>query len=179
MATLTVTDDVMEEPEESLTLVARVKDMGDVGMVMVTIMASDPASTFTLSGPMDMNLVEGQDYELTVTADPAVQVDTEVMIMRDGSSSADDADFMVESVMLAAGEAMGTTMLMVTDDGMDDSGHGMPEMLTIYGMANGQSTNSLTFNIWDAAVPALPIIAQLLLAVFLAIGGYRRYLRQR
>ena len=69
-------------------------------------------------------------------------------------------------------------MLMVTDDGMDDSGHGMPEMLTLYGMADGQSTNSLTFNIWDAAVPALPIVAQLLLAAFLAIGGYRRYLRR-
>ena len=32
--------------------------------------------------------------------------------------------------------------------------------------------------IWDAAVPALPLIAQLLLAAFLAIGGYRRYLRR-
>ncbi len=180
MATLTATDDVMEEGEESLTLVARVKDMGDVGMVMVTIMASDPASMFTLSGPMDMNLVEGQSYELTVMADPAVQVDTEVTIMRDGSSSADDADFTVESVMLSAGDATGTTMLMVTDDGMDDSGHGMPEMLTVYGMADsGQSTNSLTFNLWDAAVPALPIIAQLLLAALLGVGGYRRYLRRR
>ena len=43
---------------------------------------------------MDTNLVEGQEYELTVTADPAVQVDTEVTIMRDrGGSDADDADF--------------------------------------------------------------------------------------
>ena len=177
--TLTVENDLIEEGAESLTLVARVKDMGDVGTVVVSIMASDPASTFTLSGPMDTNLVEGQSYELTVTADPAVQVDTEVTIMRDGASSADDADFTVGSVMLSAGDATGTTMLMVTDDGMDDSGHGMPEMLTVYGMAgSGQSTNSLTFNIWDAAVPALPIIAQLLLAAFLAIGGYRRYLRR-
>ena len=179
-ATLMAEDDVMEEGEESLTLVARVQGMGDVGTVMVTIMASDPASTFTLSGgPMDGNLVEGQSYELMVTAEPAVQVDTQVTIMRDGSSSADDADFTVEPVMLSAGSASGTTMLMVTDDGMDDSGHGMQEMLTVYGMADsGQSTNSLTFNLWDAAVPALPIIAQLLLAALLGLGGYRRYRRR-
>ena len=69
-------------------------------------------------------------------------------------------------------------MLMVTDDGMDDSGHGMPEALVLYGMVDGEATNSLTFNIWDAAVPALPVIAQLLLAAFLAVGGYRRYLRR-
>ena len=180
MATLTATDDVMVEGDESLTLVARVKDMGDIGTIMVSIMDNDVVSAFTLSGPMDTNLVEGQSYELTVTADPAVQVDTEVTIMRDrGASDADDADFTVGSVMLAAGDAMGTTMLMVTDDGMEDSGHGMPEVLVLYGMADGESTNSLTFNIWDAAVPALPIIAQLLLAAFLAIGGYRRYLRRR
>ena len=66
----------------------------------------------------------------------------------------------------------------MTDDGPGDSGHGMPEVLVLYGMANGESTNSLTFNIWDAAVPTLPIIAQLLLAAFLAIGGYRRYRRR-
>ena len=40
-------------------------------------------------------------------------------------------------------------------------------------------TNSVSFYLWDAAVPALPVIAQLLLAAFLAIGGYRRYLRRR
>ncbi len=179
MATLTATDDVTVEGDESVTLVARVKDMGDVGTVMVSIMDNDAVSKFTLSGPMDTNLVEGQEYELTVTADPAVQVDTEVTIMRDrGASDADDADFTVGSVMLSAGDATGTTMLVVTDDGMDDSGHGMPEVLVLYGMANGESTNSLTFNIWDAAVPALPVIAQLLLAAFLALGGYRRYRRR-
>ena len=179
MATLTATDDVMVEGDESLTLVARVKDMGDVGTVTVSIMDNDVVSAFTLSGPMDTNLVEREEYELTVTADPAVQVATEVTIMRDrGESDADDADFTVGSVMLSAGDATGTTMLVVTDDGMDDSGHGMPEVLVLYGMANGESTNSLTFNIWDAAVPALPVIAQLLLAAFLALGGYRRYRRR-
>ena len=177
--TLTATDDIETEPAESLTLVARVKDLGDVGTVMVTIAASDPTSMFTLSGgPADMNLMEGESYELTVTADPAVQADTEVPIMRDrAASSADDADFTVAAVMLKAGDASGTTMLMVTEDGMDDSGHGMPEELVLY-IADGGSNQRLSFKIWDAAVPALPIIAQLLLAAFLAVGGYRRYLRR-
>ena len=176
--TLKVEDDIETEPAESLTLVARVKDLGDVGTVMITIAASDPKSMFTLSGPADMNLVEGQSYELTVTADPAVQEDTEVPIMRDrAGSDADDADFTAAAVMLKAGDASGTTMLMVTDDGMDDSGHGSPEMLVLY-IADGGANQRLSFNIWDAAVPALPVIAQLLLAAFLAIGGYRRYLRR-
>ncbi len=41
-----------------------------------------------------------------------------------------------------------------------------------------KTTNSLMFYLWDTVVPALPVIAQLLLAAFLAIGGYRRYRRR-
>ena len=38
----------------------------------------------------------------------------------------------------------------------------------------------MNFYLGDAAVTALPVIAQLLLAAFLAVGGYRRYrLRER
>ena len=40
-------------------------------------------------------------------------------------------------------------------------------------------TGMLTLTIWDAAVPALPVAAQLLLAALLAVGGCRRYLRRR
>ena len=176
--TLTATDDTMVEGDESLTLNGMVGDMA-AGSVMIAINDNDVVSAFTLSGPMDMNLVEGESYELTVTADPAVQMDTEVMIMRDRSmSDADDADFTVEPVTIMAGETMGTTMLMIEDDGPGDAGHGMPEMLVVFGMVDGMETNSLTFYTWDMAVPALPLIAQLLLAAFLAIGGYRRYLRR-
>ena len=177
-ATLTVENDTETEPAETLTLIATHADLGQVGTVMITIAASDPKSLYTLSGPMDTNLVEGQSYELTVTADPAVQEDTEVPVMRDrAASDADDTDFTVAAVMLKAGEASGTTMLMVADDGVDDSGHGMPEALVLY-IADGGADQRLSFNLWDAAVPALPVIAQLLLAAFLAIGGYRRYLRR-
>ena len=176
MTTLTATDDRDVEGAETLTLVARVKDLGDVGTVAVSITDNDMLSTYTLSGgPADSNLVEGMSYELTVTADPAVQVETTVMIMRDGTSSAGDADFEVGEVTIAAGSATGTTTLMAVEDSMAED----MEMLVLYGMEGNQRTeNSLSFNIWDAAVPALPIIAQLLLAAFLAIGGYRRYLRR-
>ena len=65
-------------------------------------------------------------------------------------------------------------MVMAVEDNMMED----MEMLTLYGMVGDMSTNSVTLNLWDAAVPALPLIAQLLLAAFLAIGGYRRYLRR-
>ena len=176
--TLMAEDDVDVEGMERLTLVAMMDGM-NVGSVMIEIADNDMESTFTLSGPEDMNLVEGQSYELTVMADPAVAMDTEVMIMRDRSmSDADDADYTAEPVMINAGETVGTTMLMIEDDGPGDAGHGMPEMLVVFGMVDGMETNSLSFYTWDMAVPALPLIAQLLLAAFLAIGGYRRYLRR-
>ena len=175
-ATLTATENSTVEPTEMLTLVGGVVGMEDldVGMVMVTIMDNDMETTYTLSGPMDMNIAEGMSAELTVKANQAVMANTEVMIMRDGASTAGDGDFTVASVMIMAGETMGTTMLMAVEDNMAED----MEMLTVYGMAGDMRTNSLSFNIWDAAVPALPLIAQLLLAAFLAIGGYRRYLRR-
>ena len=180
-AMLTATDDYMVEGNESLSLVARVKDMGDIGSVMVSIMDNDMETTYTLSGPMDMNIVEGMSYELTATANQAVHMDTEVMLMRDrAASDAGDDDYSVGSIMIMAGEMSGTTMLMVTEDNMPDAGDGtnMGESLVLVGSVDGMEVGSLEFIIWDAAVPALPIIAQLLLAAFLAIGGYRRYLRR-
>ena len=38
------------------------------------------------------------------------------------------------------------------------------------GWLDGEETNSLTFTIWDQAVPALPLFGQLLLALFLMAG---------
>ncbi len=53
------------------------------------------------------------------------------------------------------------------------------EELVLYAMVDGmQAEGDVHLHIWDAAVPALPVIAQILLAAFLALGGYRRYLRR-
>ena len=74
-----------------------------------------------------------------------------------------DEDYEVANITIAAG--------------MDDSDHGMPEVLVLYGVMGSMQTNSLTFNIWDEAVLAPPVIAQLLLAAVLGADRYRRYLR--
>ena len=141
--------------------------------------------TYMLSGPENMQLVEGgMDHAngtpgsamLTVTASAAVAADTEVMIMRDrGLSTAGDDDYMAEPLMIMAGETMGSTTVTATSDDMAEP----MEELVLYAMVDGmEASGNVHLHIWDAAVPAVPVIAQLLLAAFLAIGGYRRYLRR-
>ena len=178
-AMVQVLDDMEVAPMADITIVATGSGIATPQTFTISVTENDSPRTFTLSGPDDMNLVEGMEYELTVMADPAVSADTEVMIMRDRSAStADDSDYLVESITIMAGEASGSTMLTVTEDGTDDSGAHMNEVLVLFAVADNTQSNSLEFNLWDAAVPALPVIAQLLLAAFLAIGGYRRYLRR-
>ena len=128
----------------------------------------------TLSGPEDdMNLVEGMSYEIKAMANRPVVGDTMVeLIATDGTAS--PADYMVEPIMIMDGMMEGTTMLMAVEDEMMEE----MEMVTLEGRVDGMMTNTLSFYFWDAAVPALPLIAQLLLAAFLALGGYRRYLRR-
>ena len=166
--------------------------MGGSAVLTLSVTENDSVITYTLDPPAghDMQLVEGDmDHAngtmasamLTVTASEAVPMDTEVTIMRDRSmSDADEMDYALdpEMITITAGEMTGTTMLTATEDNMDDSGHASPEALTLFAMVGNTQTNSVSFNIWDYAVPALPLIAQLLLAAFLAIGGYRRYLRR-
>ena len=149
--------------------------------VMYDAMVAAAGITYTLSGPEGdaMNIVEGgMGAMLTVTASAAVPADTEVMIMRDrGASTASAEDFMLEPMMITimAGEMMGTTMLTATADDMDEQMEELVLFATVDGM---EAYGEVKLYIWDAAVPALPLIAQLLLAAFLAIGGYRRYLRR-
>ena len=141
--------------------------------------------SFTLMGPEDMNLVEGSMVGgmVTATANRAVTADVTINLMRDRAmSSADDMDYTAEAITIEAGMMSGTTMVMATEDDMMENEGNMPEELVLYGMAAdnaGEVMGEVKFYIWDAAVPALPIIAQLLLAGILGIGGYRRYLRRR
>ena len=80
--------------------------------------------------------------------------------------------------MIAAGATSGSTTLTIRGDGAPDGGSRDPEMLVLYRMVDGMQTNSLDFMLWDMAVPALPLIAQLVLAGLLAVGGLRRYRRR-
>ena len=130
----------------------------------------------TLSAPADRNLTEGDSVTVTATANGAVADDTTITLTPVGGN-ASPADYSVEPIMIMSGQTTGTTMLTATEDGMTEQ----METLELEGrFGSGMKTdNTLTFNIWDAAVPVLPLIAQILLAVFLAVGGYRRYLRRR
>ena len=136
------------------------------------------AVSFTLSGPEDMNLAEGMSAMVTATANRAVTADVTINLMRDRAmSTAGEDDYMAEAITIEAGMMMGTTMVMAVEDNMAEE----MEELVLYGMAAdnaGEVTGKVTLYLWDAAVPALPLIAQLLLGLFLAIGGYRRYLRR-
>ena len=125
----------------------------------------------------EMNLVEGMSYKITAMANREVEMNTMVeLVQTDGTAS--PSDYEVENITIMAGEMMGSTMLMVNDDEMMETMDNMAESLTLEGRVGAMKTNSLMLYLWDAAVPALPLIAQLLLAFFLAIGGYRRYLRR-
>ena len=133
-------------------------------------------------GVMNGNIVEGSSYDINVAANRAVSEDTEVMISRDrADSDAGDDDFSVGPATIMAGDYSATAELMVTEDNMPDGGAegSMGEVLVLFGRVNGEQTNALTFTIWDMAVPALPVIAQLLLALFLMAGGARLYRRRQ
>ena len=149
---------------------ASVMFMVEVGLEALSIM---------LMGPEDMNLVEGgMGAMVTATANRAVAADTMVMLMRDRAmSSAGDDDYTADAITIMAGETMGSTMVMAVEDNMMED----MEELVLYGMTEGMAgevTGGVHLYLWDAAVPALPVIAQLLLAAFLAVGGYRRYRRR-
>ena len=166
------------------------------GAAIITVTATDSATgaiatassgvgvgaavaTYVLSGPADTNLVEGRSYELKVTASTATASDAAFTLRRDrAASDAGDDDFTLEpaSIVIAAGATEGTAVLTVAEDGVDEG----PEALVLFAAtAGGGEVGSLTFTLWDAAVPALPLAAQLLLAACLAVGGCRRYLRRR
>ena len=159
------------------------QDRANVAHVTFPVMVELKELMIALSGPEDMNVVEGMSYEIMAEANRPVEMDTMVeLVQTDGTAS--PSDYEVGSITIMAGEMMGKTMLMVAADDMMESEGNMAEMLTLEGRfaddqsGDGMKTNAVMFYLWDAAVPALPVIAQLLLAAFLAIGGYRRYLRR-
>ena len=157
--------------------------VSNVAHIMFEVMVTQMPITYMVMGPDDMNLTEGgMSAMVTVMASRGVDMDTEVMLMRDGSSSAGMDDVMIEPMMatIMAGETMAEFEVMAVEDDMMENEGNMPEMLTLFLVVDDMqmSDMSVMFYIWDMAVPALPLIAQLLLGLFLALGGYRRYLRR-
>ena len=186
---ITVTAEGSGMADITITAVAntsgvKILDQTDPGRasIMFPVEVGLEALSIELKGPEDMNLVEGMSATVTATANRPVTEAVTVTLMRDrGMSTAGDDDFRAEPITIAAGATSGTTMVMaVEDEDMENAGN-MAEMLVLYGMAAdnaGEVTGEVKLYLWDAAVPALPVIAQLLLAAFLAVGGYRRYRRR-
>ena len=186
--TLTATEDDNYE-DETVTVVATGGGIDAARQLTIAVTDNDAAPeppaalVVTLAMPANVmmgNIVEGESYEIVVSADRMVTEDTEVMIMRDrAASDADEDDFTVSSATIMAGYDSATAELMVTEDMVDDAGHADGEALVLFGMVDGEQTNSLTFTIWDTAVPALPLFGQMLLALFLMLGGARLYRRRQ
>ena len=175
-AKITITATATDKPSSFKTS----QDRSDVAQVMFEVAVALPDLMITLSSE-DENIVEGgMGATVTAMANRAVAEDTMVMLMRDRSeSTAGDDDYTAEPITIKAGEKMGSTMVMAVEDDMMENMNNMPEELVLYGMAGDmQVEGDVHLHIWDAAVPALPIIAQLLLAALLGLGGYRRYLRR-
>ncbi len=175
-AVLRATDDDEMEDTELLTLTATGPDKVLIGTVEIELVDND-TSGYALSGPTDTNLVEGQSYELKVTADATASTDTTFTIRRDrAASDADDDDFTLApaSIVISAGATEGTATLTVADDGVDERSEALVLVVTAPG---GNNVGSLAFTLWDASVPMLPLVAQLLLVAVLAVGGYRRFRR--
>ena len=189
----TVTVEAKEAGDAAVTVTATGTARGSSAVGTSQTVANTASVTFdvqvvladlaiTLSGPEDANVVEGgQPARVTATANRAVTKDTTVRLSATGGDAV-PGDYSVGNVVIEAGDDEGSTRLTATaDDEAERS-----ETLTLRGVfvddesgEDGQTVNSLTFNLWDAAVPALPVAAQLLLAAFLAVGGCRRYLRRR
>ena len=145
------------------------------------------ALVLELVGPTDMNLVEGGSNHangtagratVTVRANRPVTREVTVTLMADramGDATADD--FEADPIVIEAGETRGSTVVIAVEDG---TAEGL-EVLVLFGMAAdnaGEVQGEVTLHLFDAAVPAMPLVAQLLLAAFLAIVGYRRYRRR-
>ena len=164
------------------------QDVSNVADVKFKVTVVDMPLMITLEMPdnvMDGNIVEGESYDIGVSANRMVtEAEGSVVVtfaQRAGAErAASNADYSIGDATIMAGYDSATAMLDVTEDMTDDAGHADGEALDLYGSYGDDGmTNVLELTIWDEAVPALPLIAQLLLALFLMAGGARLYRRRQ
>ena len=150
----------------------------NVARILFPVEVTLEPPTFSMSAD-DTDIVEGMSGRLTVSASRPVSMDTDVMIVRDGTSSAGADDYRLDpmTVTIEVRAMSGHTLVEAVEDGTAEEG----EVLTLFALVDGVQMPdvSVSFRLWDAAVPALPFVAPLLLAAFLAVGGYRRCVRRR
>ena len=175
MLTATEDDDDMDE---TLTVIATGPGIDRPQQVHVMVTDNDRVeepSVYTLSGPADVNVVEGGiGAMVTATANRAVTVDTTVNLMRDrATSTAGDDDFTTEPIVIKVGELTGSTMVMAVEDDMAED----MEELVLYGRTTnmaGEVTGEVRLYLWDVTAPALPPVALILFGVLVALAGARR-----
>ena len=173
-------EDETAEEDEVLTLFAVVDgvQMPDAAVSFNLRDVPLPPPTFSLSAE-DTDIVEGASATLTVTASRPVDADTEVTFGRDAASSAGDDDYRLDpmTVAIGAGQTSGQTLVRAIEDETAEEA----EVLTLFAVVDGVQMPdvSVSFNLWDATVPALPLVASLLLAAFLALDACRRRARRQ
>ena len=198
MTTLMVTPvmDSVDEPNETIVLSGWVDDKLVGEHATLTIIDGDSAGSGIMAKSSDEveeifhnaimeagGLIAGQ---MSVFVDMSMLFDmANPDMMVDYTVSSSDADVLgvytaaTDSTLsdtalrlapMMPGESMVTVMAEAADGSM------AVRSVTAFTCTGACVSVSLT--VWDAAVPALPVIAQLLLAAFLGIGGYRRYRRR-
>ena len=131
---------------------------------LVVVVSADP-----------MEIAEGGTTMITATANRYVtvgdgDVEIDLTVVGDGELEAD-------SIMIAMGDMSGYTMLTaMADDDMENS------TLTVVATGSGvMGLMQVVITVMDgvAPVPALPLFGQLLLALFMMVGGARLYRRRQ
>ena len=138
-----------------------------------------PLSVMVSADPMEID--EGGTSMISATASRAIEagdgaVEIDLIVVGDATLAAD-------SIMIAAGDMSGYTMLTATeDDDMDN------ETVVVVASGSGISTSmQVEVAVTDTTgtepmpepVPALPLIAQWLLGLGLMGGGARQLFRRR
>ena len=187
MATITIT---ARAPQSSGVTIVDQTDPREAS-IQFDVEVGLEALTLELSGPEGWtDLVEGGRAHangtagtVTVRATANRPVTEEVTVtllpdraMSDATATADD--FAADPIVIEAGETTGLTVVIAVEDETAEE----VEELVLFGVAAGNAgevTGEVRLRLWDAAVPALPVIAQLLLAAFLLWVGGRRYRLRR
>ena len=151
--------------------------VSNVASITFAVMVVDTELVVTvMADPME--IAEGGMSTITATANRAITMgdgDVEIALTVVG-----DGELAADSIMIAMGEMSGYTMLTAgVDDDMDN------ETVTLVATGSGiASPMQVEITVMDDGtvvepVPALPLIAQLLLALGLMGGGARLYRRRQ
>ena len=148
--------------------------VSNVASITFAVMVGDTELVVTVSAD-PMEIAEGDTSMITATANRYVtagdgDVEIDLVVVGDGTLDAD-------SIMIAMGEMSGSAMLTAgVDDDMENS------TLTVVATGSGLAAPmQVMIDVMDGVepVPALPLVGQLLLALFMMVGGARLYRRRQ